>query len=159
MTSLHARYGWASAIIVGIALVWGFAIAGSPGTERLRKFDERRIEDLRLIQREIQAAVTNATPPTGMLTMKRELPKTLQEASEIALYQKLSIVDPETSEAYGYTVRGTSSYELCATFSFARDEPYDIGWNHPAGAACFQFDVLKTEQNPVREIPVPLEVR
>ena len=47
----------------------------------------------------------------------------------------------ETGEPYEYRVLGPSKYELCATFSMARDADHGVFWNHPAGRHCWTIDV------------------
>lgn len=151
---LHQSFFWATNVIIAIALVWGFILAGSPGTERQRKFDERRMSDLGTIRDEIIASTTQWVGNNR--TMKRDLPKTLEEAQSIAEYRRLNIMDPETGAPYEYFVTDTSRFELCATFNFARSEQYDVAWDHEAGRQCFIFDALSDANGPIRK-PLPLE--
>ena len=144
---IHKIFGSVSAVIVGIALVWGLVIVGSPATGRAHQLDDRRLQDLRSISTEIlnivepYSASPQSTKPT---TLRNPLPQTLKEVSAKAQYQKLSLNDPETGAAYEYTVMSPASFELCATFNFERDLTYDIFWNHPAGRHCFAIDALDT---------------
>jgi hypothetical protein len=133
--------------IVLTAIVWGFVILGSPFTERLRKFDDRRVEDLR----EIRDAITRMVVKyeNGEPTLLRPLPPTLEKLAAYVeteeLYEQVRLYDPQTGEKYGYKVQGESKFELCAAFSLQRDEKEDMFWNHPAGRHCYAFDLLKDE--------------
>ncbi|UPA21992.1 DUF5671 domain-containing protein [Candidatus Peribacteria bacterium] len=129
--------------IVGVAVVWGIVLAGSPGAERERKFDDRRVEDLRAIQNEI-TNIAYGNKPIRPDAPVVAIPKTLQEISDQAVYQKLNLTDPETGASYIYNVQSATKYQLCATFSFERDLSYDIFWNHPAGEHCFDLDAAET---------------
>ena len=72
----------------------------------------------------------------------RPLPTTLEELAQVAVANRPSIVDPSNGAAYEYQITGASSFELCATFTRARDRDDAPLWNHPAGRHCFTFDVL-----------------
>ena len=100
--------------------------------------DERRIEDLRGICREIQLIVFEDDPAR----LKRPLPVTLEEAAELARHRKLSLHDPDTGEPYGYEVVSDTTYRLAATFALPRDLDYEVFWNHPAGRHAFTIDAL-----------------
>lgn len=142
--SLNRIFAGLSVITVLIAIVWGIWLAGSPASERLRKFDDRRIEDLRAIEGEvlnISLGETRYLPATERKVV-RPLPQTLEEVQKNAVYQKLNITDPETGDPYSYTVKGATMLELCAVFNAVRDERYDIFWNHEAGQKCFEINVL-----------------
>ncbi len=135
--------------IVAVAVIWGIVLAGSPGSERERKFDERRIEDLRTIQSEIGNIVygvrADMPRPSEPAAPIKPVPRTLQEVQEQAIYQKINLNDPETQVPYIYTIGSDTKYELCATFNAVRDQAYDIFWNHPAGYHCFEIDVTSNE--------------
>lgn len=146
--SFHKLYAGASAVIVLVAVVWGFMLVGSPTTERLRKFDDRRIEELRIINNEILNIVhagrwdwMNDTVPS----LQEPLPKDLQQVADHATGQKVNIADPQTGVLYEYVVTGKNTYDLCALFNAERNESYDVFWNHPAGRVCYSFDALKAE--------------
>jgi hypothetical protein len=66
---VHAAFAIAATLAVGVAVVWGFVLAGSPATRRLQVLDERRVRDLKAISSAIQRQVTNwqnyvAAPPS-----------------------------------------------------------------------------------------------
>lgn len=127
-----------SIVVVG-AVVWGVALVGSPGTARLQRFDQRRLEDLQTIFREVQSLCRD---PDIKHELKRALPETLDELASLARSERISRTDPETRQRYAYTVKGPTTYELCATFSLERDSDVEVFWNHPAGRHCFTVDAL-----------------
>ena|SRR5437867_3019069 len=146
---IHPLFAWIASIIVGVAVVWGFAIVGSPATERLRKLDERRIIDLKTIHSEIQNIVYGETPYSrrGEMPVK-PLPKTLEEIAQSARERRVPVRDAATGEPYEYRVIDETHFELCATFALPRDRSHDVAWNHPAARHCFSFDVRTQSRTP-----------
>lgn len=143
---------WKATAFVAFGLIWGFLLAGSPGTQRDRRLDDQRVSDLQSIVNEMSQQVRGpqrdpATPPT----LLKPIPATLQQVADEAVYQRLRIVDPETAEPYGYTVKDRDTVELCATFAEERARDYDIAWDHPAGRHCYTVDLLAPNY------PVPLK--
>lgn len=163
MTSLLQRtFAGIAVAIVLLALGWGLWLVGSPASERLRKFDERRVEDLRVVQSEINNIVYGIGRPDIPRVLTSPIPATLEEVAANARYQRPNIQDPETQEPYGYRVINTTHYELCATFHYLRDDQYDVQWNHPAGHACFTIDVTgeegtKTVPRGAPAVPAPID--
>jgi hypothetical protein len=146
MMSIHRLFLIISAAIVGLALVWGFLVAGSPMAQRLERFDERKLGNLETISREIMNIVYEGRSPDAEgVGPIRPVPPTLQDVREQALSRRVGIADPQTGEPYGYRVTGDYTYELCAIFNFQRDQPYDVAWNHPAGRHCFEFDTARPD--------------
>lgn len=148
MTSrFHSTFGIVATAIVLTAFVWGIFIVGSPVSGRKQRFDDRRIEDLRAISGEIMNVVYERKPYDPIPTPKptRPVPASLEEVASQAQYQRLNITDPETGAPYEYNVSSATSYQLCATFSFERRQPYDIFWDHQSGRRCFEFDVTKSD--------------
>jgi hypothetical protein len=140
----HRTFGIVAIAIAAISIVWGIVLAGSPATERARKFDDRRVEDIQAIKSEvldITLGDTRYVPATERKILK-PIPATLDEVAAQATYMKLNTKDPETGAAYAYTKSDDRHFSVCATFNDIRDEQYDILWNHPAGEHCYQFDVL-----------------
>lgn len=135
----HAVFAVFATALVAIAVGWGFMLVGSPGTRRLERFDEQRLQDLQAIAREVHALVVGADKSP---TLKGPLPKTFQEVVERARTERIKRNDPETGEPYGYVVKNETTFELCATFTQVRDSDHSVFWNHPAGAHCFTIDVL-----------------
>lgn len=130
-------------VMVASATVAGLFIAGSPGTERERRFDDQRVSDLQ----QIASAVDMHAANTGKLPSSLD---DLVKPENARLYYVRAITDPETSAPYEYVVTGDSSYQLCATFTHSSDDtsgknmarpvmmdPYAKIWEHPIGAHCF----------------------
>ncbi len=138
-TRMHGLFSIASSTVVVAAVVWGAVLVGSPGTARVRRFDQQRLEDLQTIFREVQSLCHD---PDIKDKLKRELPETLEELAGLARSERINVLDPETGERYGYTVKGATTYELCATFSLKRDSDLEVFWNHPPGKHCFTVDAL-----------------
>lgn len=125
--------------LVAIAVVGSFFVIGSPFTQRLAKFDQRRASDLRSIQWQI----------VNYWQRKDRLPVSLDDIrDDIAGF--VIPRDPETAEPYEYRFTGPLSFELCATFrllsenggeeSAAFQTPISResgNWAHGAGKACF----------------------
>lgn len=135
----HAVFGAVASLVVAATVTWGFVLVGSPTTRRLERFDERRVQDLQTIAREIQSMVEDLNHKG---TLKEPLPRTLEEASRKARYDRLNLHDPETGAPYGYRIQNETTYELCATFARKRDSDAQVFWNHAAGTHCFTIDVL-----------------
>jgi hypothetical protein len=145
---MHRAFGAAATALAAVTVVLGMVIVGSPFAERARKLDERRVWDLRSIERAItrECLGPQETRPDGPpKQLVRPLPASLSALVESAVESRPEIVDPETNVPYGYRITGTSSYELCGSFITERDDDNDPGWNHPIGPHCWTFDVLKPE--------------
>ena len=138
----HRTFGWLAGILVAAGLVWGMSAVGSPFQQRYRKLDQRRLADLRVIVDEIERIVVQQRR-TADAELKRPLPANLDELVAAAEFQRPSIRDPETGVPYRYEVLDERRFRLCADFRFPRDESLRVIWNHPAGEACFEFDVLE----------------
>lgn len=130
------------------AVIAGFAVAGSPSEIRALRFDETRVSDLQSIQWQV----------TDYYQRHKTLPADLAALQDdISGYQ--APLDPETKEAYGYSVvrEKPLTFELCATFarsnteaSAAYTEPFGQSFVHDAGEVCFtrtidplQYPILK----------------
>lgn len=141
-------YSWLVVIIVAFFSVAGFWIVGSPANQRVVRFDERRVNDLQIIQNEA----------INYWQRKGKLPASLTDLkNDISGF--VSPSDPETGEAYGYTVSGDLKFQLCAQFGApdvnspdnsvpaarlkSAPVPYGVAgemnsnWQHGAGKVCF----------------------
>lgn len=140
---------YAVILIVAASVVAGFFIVGSPQEERLRRFDEQRVQDLQFLQAEI----------LNFWQAKGKLPERLSDIKD-DLRGIFVSRDPQTGDEYGYAIRGTESFELCAIFvrpsigsseahmskpALPRGEPFVSGqnWEHGAGEACFKRTIDK----------------
>jgi type II secretory pathway pseudopilin PulG len=128
-----------SVAIILISIVIGFAVLGSPRTQRRHRYDEQKVADLQ----NINTAVQNYYRSTA------SIPGSLSDLSP-QYYSPLP-TDPQSGESYEYQLIGQSAkaYRLCATFNFASDAndpslayPYEtISWKHPAGRYCFDLAI------------------
>jgi len=131
-----------TSLLAGITLVWGIMLSGSPATQRLYRFDEKRMENLTGIHQEIMNIVYDGEPYRTDILPRKAVPATLEEVQAAAVYTRPEISDPETGAPYEYRVVSRTVYELCATFNFERNEAYDVRWNHSAGRHCYTIDVM-----------------
>jgi hypothetical protein len=120
--------------VVAAAVTTGIVIIGSPGEERTRRLDARRVEDLQAISSAIQVYHGR----------HQRLPESLGELSQ---ERGLSVVprDPVTGQSYGYRTLNANSYALCGAFDreSADTRPADF-WSHGGGTQCFALDVKPT---------------
>lgn len=176
--SLYENFKWASLVrrinmwfalvLVVAAIVGGFIIVGSPTKQRSIRFDSQRVGDLS----NIQYQVINAWQRKG------KLPETLAELKDPTVGSYIP-VDPETSKAYGYSVKGEMKFELCADFALSTQDiagrgayggrggvspmetissyPYlgggDDAWDHKSGTVCFERTIDPTRYQPYKQEP------
>ena len=138
-TRIHAVFSVVTSMVVVVAVVWGAVLVGSPGTARVQRFDQQRLEDLQTIFREIQSLCHD---PDIKDELKRALPASLDELAAQARSERINLTDPETGQRYVYMVKDEMTYELCAPFSLKRDSDVDVFWNHPSGQHCFTVEAL-----------------
>ena len=127
--------------IVGAATLYGFFVVGSPFAERMRRFDERRVQDLQNIQWQV----------VNYWQRKEQLPAALDGLrDDISGY--IVPRDPEDGASYEYRALGTLKFELCAGFKTESTQagkektPFPIAyesgimenWRHGAGRTCFE---------------------
>lgn len=143
----HRHFASAAACVAGVTFFWGIFLAGSPMYGRMQRFDEQRLNDLRTLQNEVYNIVygQNRYAPEPVRALPKPLPDTLEDIVANAQYQRPATADPSTGEEYAYRVVSPTLFELCATFDLARNQQYDIFWNHPAGRHCFQFDARESQ--------------
>ena len=134
------------------AVVYGFILVGSPASQRVLRFDERRVSDLQSISFALDS----------YWVRNEQLPENL-EALQDQRYFVRSIQDPETEEPYEYRVLSAVTYELCAVFlaeSSLLPKPSfsEQPWEHGMGRTCFEREVQKlpgpAESELIRAVPV-----
>ncbi len=132
------------AMVVGF-IIAGFVMAGSPQSARLKRFDDRRVNELQSIQNEIILYYQS----------KQKLPESLDLLTYSISGFKVP-VDPETGVAYEYVAGGKLEFDLCAVFSTSNqnanvasgdtrpqpaypsyNDPND-NWLHDKGRICFE---------------------
>jgi len=131
-----ARFGGAATLAT---LVIGLFLAGSPGAERLRKIDSKRVDDLARISSSI----------TDYYRERRSLPASLDDLLDLPSVQPGGVSDPVTGLPYGYRTVDSTTYELTATFDapdsmtgpareFVRHPPF---WRHGAGPRTYTLTI------------------
>jgi heme/copper-type cytochrome/quinol oxidase subunit 2 len=149
-----------AAVIAGI-IIGGFFLIGSPASQRLVRFDQQRITDLQYIQQEV---INN-------WQQKEVLPADLAALTD-SISGFSAPLDPETKEQYGYTVKSSLTFELCANFitdSKAVNstqpyrspyDPYQQNWEHGIGETCFSRtidpELYRNRDNGVKPLPAPV---
>lgn len=127
----------AAAVAFVIAIGIGLYVAGSPGEQRLARFDQQRLADLTRIRNSVSA----------YWRTQAALPARVDE-DVIGFSMGHVPRDPETDADYEYQVTADDSYRLCAVFS--RVSPESMAgefWVHDAGRQCFEFRVTENEAN------------
>jgi len=172
-TGKRTRYTLAGIglVIVLVAVVGGFITVGSPSTQRALRFDQQRINDLSSIQWQI----------INHWQTKGNLPASLTELNDPLSGVNVP-VDPETDAPYEYNRKGTTTFEICATFGrpsqdlkgrgefggggypiaypsrIYPDGGLDSNWQHEAGRTCFDR-TIDPERYPVNPKPIPAAMR
>jgi type II secretory pathway pseudopilin PulG len=119
---------FASLVIVAVAAVvaGGLYMLGSPGEERVRKMDERRLGDLQRLRLAIDL----------YRTRHGRLPASIDELSREA-GTGIYAGDSATGQPYEYGTKGANVYELCAVFQQPSTGAAGF-WSHGGGRQCFQ---------------------
>src|SRR3989344_4996088 len=92
--------------VVLAAIIAGFIVAGSPQQERLRRFDQERLNHLQILQSEIISYWTN----------KNKLPENLNLLEDSIRGFRVP-TDPQNGGEYPYQITGPLSFSICATFN------------------------------------------
>ena len=127
------------AVVVLAVIIVGICLLDSPAQERLRRLDERRVDDLRELSYELDF----------YWTREGTLPISLEElSSEPGVF--VDPLDPETGQPYEYRVLSSNTYELCAVFALdtaaEQDRFYKDVWSHGTGRQCFQLEARDVER-------------
>jgi len=141
---------WAVSFAVLASIVGGFFIMGSPFTLRMKRFDERRVNDLQNIQYQV----------VNFYQRKGNLPNGLLELEDPISGFNIPL-DPASAASYGYEKVSDINFKLCADFSLANDLKIDSkgatrpvpiflgedylneNWQHEKGAVCFDRKIDK----------------
>ena len=141
VSSKRKIYAGTAVGVVILSLIFGFLTVGSPNTQRLLRFDERRVNDLQNIQYQI----------INYWQLKEKLPTSLNDLTDSISGFKAP-VDPETGSMYVYEVSSQLEFRLCADFKLpapssdrsvmSKTEVLPVGmvidqWEHGSGRVCF----------------------
>ncbi|MBM3227463.1 hypothetical protein FJZ27_01195 [Candidatus Peribacteria bacterium] len=141
LSALNKKYGSVTTVAVLASFIYGLVLVGSPGTERLRKIDAQRVNDIRTIA-EATLDVVHGTDrwsrPVSSGPIK-SLPKSLEDIAQGSERQRVPLSDG-TGAPYVYSVVDRTHFSVCAVFSFENREQYAPFWDHPAGKHCYTFD-------------------
>lgn len=138
---------WGVSAGILISIIVGFAIVGSPMTQREKRFDQVRIQNMQSIQSQV----------LYYWQRKQTLPQTLDALND-SISGFVTPADPVNNTPYEYRAKTETSFELCATFALADSArqntppeppmPYrgylagkggiDENWQHGAGHTCFE---------------------
>ncbi len=125
--------------VVAAAIIGGLILVGPPARERIRRLDDRRVEDLRALARAVDV----------YWTRQKSLPASLEELTAEEDFARRTR-DPETEALYEYRVLGDKEYELCAHFSRAMNERETLlqpdFWDHPSGRWCYQLEARELKR-------------
>jgi hypothetical protein len=149
-TKYKKYYGYSSVLLVIVSLVVGFIVMGSPSEARSKRFDETRISNLSEIQWRV----------VEYWQRKQSLPTNLDLLNDDIGGFRVP-TDPESGNAYKYSIKAGNTFELCATFSLQSDAslsktsmPYYAGfgdnWNHEAGEVCFERTIDPVKYPPIK---------
>lgn len=120
-----------STTAVGIVVIAGFLLIGTPTEQRLERLDDRRLHHLQ----ELAHAVD------GYWEDHASLPATLADLVDGRRLSRLPL-DPVSGEPYDYETTTEEAYRLCAGFDRATEETRpQTFWSHQAGRECYDFDV------------------
>ncbi len=130
------RYlGWFGLILILATIATTFFITGSPHTQRLRRIDNLRAENLETLKSTIEMKYLE----------DGNLPKTLDEVPNA---KNLSS-DPSLGLTYEYHKAGPETFQLCTTFDTdtSLDKTYRAFYQHPKGYHCFQLIYKRSKLN------------
>lgn len=131
-------FAYIVSLAIFVALIGSFFVVGSPATQRARRFDQQRVNDLQTIQGQI----------VSYWSEKGTLPASLSDLKS-SISGFVAPLDPETQAGYEYQVKSTLNFELCANFNQASLNQGKIAtpaiypnyaaenWAHAAGRVCF----------------------
>lgn len=119
----------AAILAVVVTLVAAFLVMRSPSEERMRRLDQRRVDELTTLQQAVEAYVRKHD----------RLPADLDAAADGFA---VSRNDPVTGQPYEYAVVDARTYRLCAVFETTAEGGMATArlfqWAHGAGRHCFE---------------------
>lgn len=138
--------------VVAASVIGGFFLVGSPKEERLRRFDQQKVDSLQMIQGQIGE----------FYRAKERIPKNLAELNDEFRGVILSR-DPETGKEYEYELKEPLMFSLCADFNrpsisdASLEKPllpasfgFQNTWEHGQGRVCFERTIDKDFLPPLK---------
>lgn len=118
---------------------FGFYIFGSPVTQRYRRLDITRVQNLQQYQNMIN----------DHYRLSNKLPENLSSVAN-SRYNRSKLVDPETEEPYHYEKISDNKFKLCANFKLSNKDDVRLGmnyysdenWLHDEGYQCFEREIV-----------------
>ncbi len=138
---------WSVCAVVLAGIIGAFFIIGSPKEERLRRFDQEKVNDLQNIQSNL----------INYWQRKEKLPEELADLND-TISGFIVPNDPQTGAEYEYNIKDKDGlvFELCAAFNrqgkdqallmspvSVKDPGYLQGWSHTEGKICFERKIDK----------------
>lgn len=147
-------FQWTVIVVVLLAIVYGFYVAGSPQNQRLVRLDDQKVSNLQMIQDRL----------VYYWQQKGSLPEALGDLNDPISGFSIP-VDPQ-GQVYEYRPTGQRAFELCATFNLpSRDSGANIpavyginsNWQHGQGRTCFARTIDQALY-PIKS-PMPAPIR
>ncbi len=143
-----------SAILIILAIIFGFIVGGTPLEARLRNQDIQRTNNLQELSSCINSfAYDNNRLPVGLDELKSGVRYS---------YCSSMTVDPETQKEYEYRVVSGDQFELCGEFArstmdeFPNSDYYGKWQKHDKGEMC-ETQTVTFNQYPIEKIPFPVQ--
>lgn len=122
----------AASVVVVATIVAAIAVMGPPSRQRLLRLDERRVNDLQVIQSQVE--------------MYRDQHGAVPASLAVLATQPGMRVprDPASRQPYGYEAIDGAGYRLCAQFDTDTAQSADVqpwmrpDWGHGTGRQCFK---------------------
>lgn len=152
-------FGYFVVVLVLLAVCYGLYLVGSPNAARLQNLDNQRVSDLQYLQNQI----------IYYWQAKQVLPVALSELNDATRGVGVP-VDPESRSAYGYSIKNSLEFSLCANFAMPSTDqtgslpgiktapvapveygyPAESSWSHDAGSVCFERKIDTAFYKPLK---------
>lgn len=106
-SSFRKIFAIVALVFVAAAIVVGFMVIGSPRTQRLVKYDDVKLSNLRTIADEVRYYYER----------NNKLPITLTEVAQANSYGGLVYTDTQFERPYTYVVVDAKTFKVCAEFN------------------------------------------
>jgi hypothetical protein len=149
----------AATLTVLAAVAGGLFLIEGPETERGRRIDARRVEDLEALARAIDCYWTlRGALPSDLDALAAQMERLAGERPIDRRCRPSGTSDPETGDAYRYRVVSEKSYERCARVAEPspprpaaaprREGDAARSWTQDAGPQCFSLAPVEIDLDP-----------